>query len=67
MHSQKSFSRFFRDTSVPNGRIVWELNLCAEQSSQSDIFLYMVGTIIANAQLFTWKKSGSTVCHSLKL
>ena len=47
--------------------IVWELILHTKQSLQSDTFLYVAGTIIANVQLFTWKKSGNTVCHSLKL
>ena len=39
-------------------------HLIHKQSSQSDTFLCLVGTYIANVQLFTWKKSGNTVCHS---
>ena len=39
--------------------------LSTKQSLKPDKFIYVVGTIIANVQFFTWKKSGNTVCHSL--
>ena len=45
--------------------IVWELILST--GLQSDTFLYVVGTIIASEQFFTWKKSGNTVCLFFKL
>ena len=48
-------------------RMIGELILPTKQGLHSDTFLYVVGTIIANTQFFTWKKIGNTVCHSLKL
>ena len=47
--------------------IVWVLILSTKQSLQSDTFLYVVETIIADVQFFTWKKTGNNVCHSVKL
>ena len=49
-----------RSVNFRYGCIVWDLSL------QSDPFLHVVGTIIANVQYFTWKKSGDTVYHFLK-
>ena len=47
--------------------VVWKLILSTKKSLQPDPFLYVVVTIIANVEVFTWKKSGNSVCHYVKL
>ena len=47
--------------------IAWEFILSTKQSLESDTFLYVVGTIIANVDFLTLKKSGNTFFHLLKL